>query len=108
MALLRKLQCMNPNMNTNMTGDMYMNTNMNTNLYVNTKVSANGQFRAPDGGGGGGGHRPMTNRWTQPQVMVIIMQTDDHDGGVLGKDTASGVGIDYFSICYFKLEFHFT
>ena len=60
-----------------------MNTNVNTNLYVNTKVSANGQFRAPDGegrGGGGGGHRPMTNRWTQPQVMVIIMLTDDHDG----------------------------
>ena len=86
MALLRKLQCMNPNMNTNMTGDMYMNTNVNTNLYVNTKVSANGQFRAPDGegrgGGGGGGHRPMTNRWTQPQVMVIIMLTDDHDGGI--------------------------
>ena len=85
MALLRKLQCMNPNMNTNMTGDMYMNTNVNTNLYVNTKVSANGQFRAPDGegrgGGGGVGQRPMTNRWTQPQVMVIIMQTDDHDGG---------------------------
>ena len=80
MALLRKLQCMNPNMNTNMTGDMYMNTNVNTNLYVNTKVSANGQFRALDGGGGGGGgHRPMTNRWTQPQVMGA---TDDHDGGI--------------------------
>ena len=80
MALLRKLQCMNPNIN----GDMYMNTNMyvnskvntnvntnmNTNMYVNTKVSANGQFRAPDseGRGGGGGGRPMANRWTQPQV----------------------------------------
>ena len=80
MALLRKLQCMNPNMNTNMNGEMYMNTNM----YVNTKVSANGQFRAPDsegrGGGGGGGQRPMTNRWTnQPQVMVITVMTDDHD-----------------------------
>ena len=81
MALLRKLQCMNPNMNTNMNGDMYMNTNVNTNMYVNTKMSANGQFRAVDaeqgrgggrgeggGGGGRGGHRPMTNRWTQPQV----------------------------------------
>ena len=93
MALLRKLQCMNPNIN----GDMYMNTNMyvnskvntnvntnmNTNMYVNTKVSANGQFRAPDSegraggggvggvggvGGGGGSQRPMANRWTQPQV----------------------------------------
>ena len=77
MALLRKLQCMNPNMNTNMNGEMYMNTNM----YVNTKVSANGQFRAPGsegrGGGGGGGQRPMTNRWTQPQVMVITMMIDD-------------------------------
>ena len=85
MALLRKLQCMNPNMNTNMNGDMYMNTNVNTNMYVNTKVSTNGQFRATDaeqgrGGGGGGGHRPMTNRWTQPQVgKLMIMMTDDHD-----------------------------
>ena len=63
MALLRKLQCMNPTLNTNINGDMYMNTNVNnTNMYVNTKVSTNGQFRAPDvdgrggeGGGGGGG-----------------------------------------------------
>ena len=82
MALLRKLQCMNPTLNTNINGDMYMNTNVNTNMYVNTKVSTNGQFRAPDmegrgggGGGGGGIHRPMTNRWTQPQVG----ETDDYD-----------------------------
>ena len=83
MALLRKLQCMNPTLNTNINGDMYMNTNVNnTNMYVNTKVSTNGQFRAPDaegrgggGGGGGGIHRPMTNRWTQPQVKA----TDAYD-----------------------------
>ena len=62
-------------------------------MYVNTKVSTNGQFRAPDmdgrggGGGGGVGHRPMTNRWTQPQVGA----TDDYDDW---KRKVNGKGLE--------------
>ena len=77
MALLRKLQCINPNMNTDMGGEMYVNTNtntyVNTNVNLSSKLGTSRHFRGPEGNRRGVGQRQMStssHRWTQPQVRL--------------------------------------